>query len=330
MVVLGIVVVADRAMSNRSLAEEWPPETSLPYLARSVGLAMASVLLIFGTRGWLSSVLDERPGPAPPVGVPAVLGGLAMALSSVVLLLANPELLNRLAGEDNLFEWTSALLGFAAAGFAALAARSHWRGGSRSGNGRLTATGLAVYGGLFLLLGLEEVSWFQRVFDVESPEAFVNRNLQGETNLHNLATTATGNGYFIGGFLFCVAIPYLLADRTPPTGWRWIEPLVPTRTVMYATAIAGAIVYEMWNVIWIQMTFWMALAAVVLAGVTRAERRLAAIVASAMIVTAVAFLFRGDAMVRSWDDTEIRELIIPYGFVLYAGHAWLRSPGRHG
>ncbi len=44
---------------------------------------------------------------------------------------------------------------------------------------------------LFLAIGFlfgagEELSWGQRIFDIESGEFFMDKNLQGETNLHNL------------------------------------------------------------------------------------------------------------------------------------------------
>ena len=38
---------------------------------------------------------------------------------------------------------------------------------------------------LFFAFG-EEISWGQRIFNIESPTFFNNNNLQGETNIHNL------------------------------------------------------------------------------------------------------------------------------------------------
>ena len=35
---------------------------------------------------------------------------------------------------------------------------------------------------------MEEISWGQRLFAIESPEFFVENNVQGETNLHNFLT----------------------------------------------------------------------------------------------------------------------------------------------
>ncbi|MCU7799827.1 MAG: hypothetical protein KZQ70_06705 [gamma proteobacterium symbiont of Lucinoma myriamae] len=46
--------------------------------------------------------------------------------------------------------------------------------------------------GLFFFFGAgEEISWGQRIFNVESSDFFVQNNAQGETNLHNLVVNDT-------------------------------------------------------------------------------------------------------------------------------------------
>jgi hypothetical protein len=46
---------------------------------------------------------------------------------------------------------------------------------------------IALLLGMLMLFGAgEELSWGQRIFDVESPTFFEENNAQGETNLHNL------------------------------------------------------------------------------------------------------------------------------------------------
>lgn len=44
----------------------------------------------------------------------------------------------------------------------------------------------AILGMMFLFVAGEEVSWGQRIFQIESSEFFQEHNAQGETNLHNL------------------------------------------------------------------------------------------------------------------------------------------------
>ncbi|MDH3678821.1 MAG: hypothetical protein OEV40_02605 [Acidimicrobiia bacterium] len=333
-VVLGIVVAIDRLLADRALAAEWAPETSWPYAVRSAGIALASALVVVGGRRLTVARLGEiaagppaadRLRPRFSAGVEQVVAGVgaAVALGSAVLLIVDPSALSSLVREDAAVEWASALLSFAAGGAVGLSAVRQYRHGGNGAMGRALVL-VAVAGG-FLLLGLEEVSWFQRVLDIESPEAFVNRNGQQETNLHNFATVATGNAYYIGAFVFTVAVPHLFGDRSLGRKLGWLDPVVPPRAVLLASVTAAGIVYEMWNVIWIQAIFWMSLAALVTApargdGSPRTERLLAAV----MIATAAAYIGLGDTMIRAWDDTEVRELVIPFGLLVY-GWAMLRT-----
>ena len=41
---------------------------------------------------------------------------------------------------------------------------------------------------IFIFGAGEEISWGQRIFNVESSEYFLENNAQGETNLHNMTT----------------------------------------------------------------------------------------------------------------------------------------------
>ena len=70
-----------------------------------------------------------------------------------------------------------------------------------------TAAGAAV---LFFGMG-EELSWGQRILGVQSPEFFLNNNVQNETNLHNLSIGGIRiNKLVFGKLLAAVIVTYLL------------------------------------------------------------------------------------------------------------------------
>lgn len=187
--------------------------------------------------------------------------------------------------------------------------------------------GLVALGATCMLIGLEEISWFQRVLDIESPEIMLNRNGQKETNLHNLATSATGNLYYVGALVYGVLVPALLGDRQLPSRLQWLQPLIPSRLVLFGSATAAAYVYEMWNILWIQLAFWTTLVALWASG-REAKRRWPATWLTVVLgATAAAFLLAGEAMIRGWDDTEVRELIIPFGLALAGLEAMGRTVG---
>lgn len=111
----------------------------------------------------------------------------ATIVNAFCLLLAliwanNPHELARLLVEDGIVEWmqflafslTSGLLGYVAID------RYKTEGFNL---GVLVLAGLT---GLVALAALEEISWFQRILQIQSPEWFLQNNRQAETNLHNL------------------------------------------------------------------------------------------------------------------------------------------------
>ena len=57
----------------------------------------------------------------------------------------------------------------------------------------------------WLIFALEEISWGQRIFGIESPEFFLGHNYQQETNIHNFFINPLAQWYYNGFnlFLFC-------------------------------------------------------------------------------------------------------------------------------
>lgn len=78
-----------------------------------------------------------------------------------------------------------------------------------------------LYFGLFavlLLVAFEEISWGQRIFGIESPQYFVEHNLQKELNLHNLVVSAGAlhKAYLLLGLFGCFAWLGLVGNKSEP------------------------------------------------------------------------------------------------------------------
>ncbi|MBI2487672.1 MAG: hypothetical protein HYW01_12150 [Deltaproteobacteria bacterium] len=65
----------------------------------------------------------------------------------------------------------------------------------------------------FFFVGMEEVSWFQRVLDIDTPRAFKG-NQQGETNLHNFASILSQQAYYFGAFCLFTILPFLKSEAS--------------------------------------------------------------------------------------------------------------------
>lgn len=73
---------------------------------------------------------------------------------------------------------------------------------------------LGVFAFLFFAMCGEEISWGQRIFDLETLEVFKEHNYQQENNLHNMFGFITDHLFFVGVLVYGALFP-LLASRLP-------------------------------------------------------------------------------------------------------------------
>ncbi|MCZ6836164.1 MAG: hypothetical protein O7G85_10355 [Planctomycetota bacterium] len=104
----------------------------------------------------------------------------------------SPAQLAMIHGEDGVLEYASVLFFLISSILAALLAVRF--SGLKS---RMIMHGLLAF--LFFVMAGEEISWGQRIFDIETPEMMKGANVQDEINLHNMF------GYF-ADHLFIAAI----------------------------------------------------------------------------------------------------------------------------
>lgn len=104
---------------------------------------------------------------------------LAFCAGFAALVFLQPHFFPALFWEDGPFETASAILyALAALGCIRLALQS-------KGSGSLRVW-LALLATLFIVVGGEEISWGQRIFEFATPESLESMNVQGEFTLHNL------------------------------------------------------------------------------------------------------------------------------------------------
>ena len=108
--------------------------------------------------------------------------------------------------EDGFIEWLTVMALLAGAYL------SFYRAIKIKGSkGKLFLLASIFFGAVFIFGAGEEISWGQRIFNVESPDFFVKHNSQGETNLHNLVVKGKKiNKIIFGTFLGVCIATYLL------------------------------------------------------------------------------------------------------------------------
>lgn len=119
------------------------------------------------------------------------------------LFLSDPLFSDRLGREDGVVENFSALFLFIGSLAALISSiKLAWY--------RQIAMSLLmlIASALLFIIGMEEISWMQRILEIESTGAFLESNMQQETNFHNFHTLLFENIYYFGAFVALVAIPF--------------------------------------------------------------------------------------------------------------------------
>jgi len=101
------------------------------------------------------------------------------------------------ATEDGLVEYSTAMFYFVSFGLSLIISRNFIKNKKI-----LLGTLYFLFAGIFLFAGLEEISWGQRILNLETTE-FFSENQQNETNFHNLPLMSKiiDRFYFIIGFV---------------------------------------------------------------------------------------------------------------------------------
>ncbi len=316
--VLGLWAALEYILWSVPVLPNKAPDLDLYAFGRSVFTALLSLVVLAAFVGWTRA----------PRGRPLTIGqtaavALSLALLSVFLavFLLTPTTFSRMSREDGFVEWASALLPIAAS-FLLLRcwARTVMRGGKAIS---WIGTALLLSAGLLFALGMEEISWMQRIFGFPTPEA-LSGNIQHELNLHNLATNQVGTLHKLVGFAFLVLLPFIHATLPQAMRIGDLTPLIPSRCVALVAAPLAALNYNGWDLLAMQMTTYLTVG-IVLYFAWRAwrdkypaEAILCAGLGIAIIVAQILFIAFGDSFERIWDITEYKELFIALGLFVWA------------
>ena len=169
------------------------------------------------------------------IAINVFLLGLAVAWSG------DSAKLWRLLAEDGIVEWMQFLCFATIAGMLGFVLMERLKQPQRSTLELLALAGLTL---LVALAALEEISWFQRILKVASPDFFVQNNRQAETNLHNLAIGHSGSLHktvllkliLIAGLTHNLVLPFLARSR--PGIARWVE-----KMGVYLPPLGASVIY---------------------------------------------------------------------------------------
>lgn len=308
-------------------AREEPPAYSSYHLSRMLLSAALSAILVAALAGpWFRGGQKDT-ALLWPAEIRNGSFVAALATTGIAILIWNPALFHWFAREDNILEWLSALFVLIGANFFLIAvlrrARKPFGGFGAIFLGLLIPMGFA---GLLFLIGMEEISWGQRIVGFETPDGISARNWQNEFNFHNIHTDISELAYYLGTGFFLIILP--LAEPSL-RNWKpasFFVDFIPNRAVAALSAPMVFFSYGHWNLVPIQMlTFVTLLAMLVFAvGASRrcrvGESRLFAAIAALVGIGQILALYYGPQMLDVPDATEFREIFISIGLFAFAAY----------
>ena len=298
------------------LAEGWP-DFSPGHITRSIIIFISLLAIFWSVVGNSRQKFRLDEGGGLPLEQLSILG---VAFISVVILfffILAPSIFNALSLEDGVIEWGSAMLLFSSCAITAISF-------SKSRNvlniQKDTQLSLALLAFVFFVMAMEEVSWFQRVLEIETPKVF-DANLQHEMNLHNFYTNPIENIYYNGAFLFLVVLPFVRLIYPCISNNSYLRIFVARPFIGVIGAIACAYNFDMWNIIFTQIAFFgsvLILFAFFVRSSHRNEKYITSFTILLVITTQVLFLFNGENFSRYWEVTEYKEFFIPLALFIYS------------
>jgi hypothetical protein len=315
---LAIVSVIDLLFYPNNLLDGLP-QFSLVSLVRSVAI------LIFCSLFLWEFINNQKP-QITLVEYPNILlskvslsGVLFVGLSFLAAFLFKPGGFNILSDEDNVIEWGSAILHFGAAIVFIIILTKLISHKTTVNFPKFTKLSLGLLVISFFVMGMEEVSWFQRVVDVPTPDIFAG-NIQNEMNLHNFASDTLEIIYYSAAFVFFVLLPYL--NLLVPTMHNngYLKLFLPRPYIAVIGTLFCAYNFDMWNMMAMQICFWSSLVILFLLAkfsINSNEKYVIYFTIALVCLSQLLFLMRGEeTFARLWQITEYKEFLIPLvGFI---------------
>jgi hypothetical protein len=186
--------------------------------------------------------LQRNPSFKTPNSTFFLLATISSTLAFALLLGSSPEIFLQIAAEDSWIENITALFLLSASIAVFFMSKKHEKKPTRAFSYIIAAA--------LLFCAMEEISWAQRIFGIQTPKAIAALNQKHEMNLHNLATAPLNVLYYFASFTFLILVPYI-NDRSELLRkyMGWFTPLAGCRYTLFGSVFAFVYAGYSWNTI---------------------------------------------------------------------------------
>ncbi|MBK5269528.1 MAG: hypothetical protein JJE22_00810 [Bacteroidia bacterium] len=239
---------------------------------------------------------------------------LILSVAILVTFLVSPNIFSRFTLEDGPIEWGTyfCFLGAAIIFFIILLSIKKF-----NNNQHLKIICLLLFL-FFFISSMEEVSWFQRTLNIETPQLF-EQNEQHELNFHNFHTNFFEVLFYFFSFFFLIVCPFLKY-----MGYFENQPIFNFFVPNLETAlIAVAFVpynFDMWNIPTSQISVFFSIFFLLY---FYKKQKTIALLLIYIIIAQVIYLSINRYQ-RSWEITEYKEFFISLTFFYYSLNVFLQ------
>jgi hypothetical protein len=240
---------------------------------------------------------------------------LFLSIIFVFLFILNKNLFHEMSHEDGFVEGASACFLFFSSLLFFISCIRYYNLKVIS---KVTFYSLFILSITFFVVGMEEISWFQRIFDVKTPDYF-EKNLQNEMNFHNFNTHLTEYLYYVGAFVFLVLFPFLkIIFNEKIKKNSLIQIIIPRPLMIPLGFVACSYNFGMWNSPIIQATFFSSLIISLLIVKLNSKKIVIYAAIITLIITQVIFLRCANNYDRINEIKEFKEFFIAFAFFVYS------------
>ena len=236
----------------------------------------------------------------------------------VLILYERPFLFSRLVREDGPIETLSAIFCLFASAILLFSMVKCLKKKIKGKHSVIIILGFLSF--VAFIIGMEEISWFQRYLNIATPDLFAN-NLKHEINIHNFATNYFESGYYFGSFMFFILLPFIDEGTEIFRKYSHFKLFIPGYFVLVCGVLASAYNYDMWNQLSIQFSFFITIFIVIFLRVSPKYSRLSfllTLLLLCLMLTQFSFISFGYQMRKPYDVTEFKEFLIPLTLMIYS------------
>ena len=316
-------IILQRFLTKSIITNEGYPKFLFGYIIASFGYILSSFLFVYS----ITAQEKTSTGSATPQLLKAAtLVSLGLTVLSLLIFAMSYNLFHDFVKEDGIIENASAILFFISSALALILLFKT----------KADKIVLGLISLVFFVIGMEEISWMQRVLDIETPQSF-SGNIQKEMNFHNFNTDLMEILYYGGAFVALVLAPFIHRNTAffssifEKIKMARLNLFIPGYASLLAIAPAMGLNYDMWNIPFTQIALYLTVFILLFEASREPDRTnkfLYQATALTCIVTQIAFLILGHNQIRLWDVTELKEIYFPLACAVYVITLWQRLRGK--